>query len=329
MSKTKIGYVVLSRTASTGVTGNTSTLLPATTNMGREGMIISNRSTSLSLYVYSVDKGEAAPTFSADDYDIAIPPNGVAFVPYSSRVDVYFQNSSGVGTTSAVVVQETDTAFEFFQTDQNPVGGAGAGDASAANQATEIAALAAIQASVQLLDDQVVAHDAVDSGYPMKIGAKAVAHGANPTAVAAGDRTDIYANRAGVQFVIGGHPNATPISIRVLDADGAQTNIAMVTVAGGLKIVVTRATIKTDGSNTNPVNGTIGFGAATLATPNTTSGAGIVSDYQGCPAGGGSVDGDGSGIIGVGADGEDLRYTCEDPVGGAITLAATYYTIES
>ena len=33
-----------------------------------------------------------------------------------------------------------------------------------------------------------IAHDAVDSGNPIKVGAKAVAHGSNPTAVAAADR---------------------------------------------------------------------------------------------------------------------------------------------
>ena len=52
-----------------------------------------------------------------------------------------------------------------------------------------------------------VAHDGVDSGNPVKTGAVAVAHGTNPTAVAAADRTNLYANRAGIPFVMGGHPN--------------------------------------------------------------------------------------------------------------------------
>lgn len=171
-----------------------------------------------------------------------------------------------------------------------------------------------------------VAHDAVDSGNPVKIGYKAVDHGANPTAVAAGDRVDAIANRHGIPFVLGGHPNPVLISVRVLDSDNGQTNVAMVTVSSGTKIAVTRYSIKADGSNSSPVNGTLGFAAATLATPNTTSGAGILEDFQGIPAGQGIAMGDGGAILGIGADGEDLRYTCEDPAGGAITFSATYFT---
>ncbi len=52
-----------------------------------------------------------------------------------------------------------------------------------------------------------VAHDGVDSGNPVLQGRRAIAHGSNPTAVAAADRTVLYANRAGVPFMIGGHPN--------------------------------------------------------------------------------------------------------------------------
>lgn len=52
-----------------------------------------------------------------------------------------------------------------------------------------------------------VAHDGVDSGNPLLAGYQAIAHGTNPTAVAAADRTVGYANRAGVPFVMGGHPN--------------------------------------------------------------------------------------------------------------------------
>jgi len=43
----------------------------------------------------------------------------------------------------------------------------------------------------------------------------------------------------------------------------------------------------------------------------------------------GVVIGNGSGIIGIGADGEELRVTCEDPAGGSMDITVTYYTIES
>lgn len=175
-----------------------------------------------------------------------------------------------------------------------------------------------------------VAHDAADSGNPVKIGLKAIAHGTNPTAVAAADRTDWYANRAGVPFVMGGHPNVKTHSVLVTDANGAQTNAAIVTVSAGTKIVVTRVSITADGDNSGKINCVVGFAASTLATPDTTTGGtGLLAAFYGIPAGGGMTVGDGSGILGIGADDEDLRYTCEDPAGGNLTISVTYYTIES
>jgi hypothetical protein len=174
-----------------------------------------------------------------------------------------------------------------------------------------------------------VAHDAADSGNPVKVGGKAVAHSANPTAVAAGDRTDWYFNRAGVPFVIGGHPNPVSISMLVADADGAQSNVAAVTVSAGTKIVCTRSSMKADGDNTGKINLVAGFAAATLGTPGTTPATQIIDHFPGCSAGFGSNIGNGGGILAVGADGEDLRVTCEDPAGGNAQFGFTYFTIES
>lgn len=118
----------------------------------------------------------------------------------------------------------------------------------------------------------------------------------------------------------------TTMAVRILDSDGAQTNVAMVTVSAGTRIEVTRYAIMMDGSNSAPYNTVLGFAAATLATPNTTSGAGILQDAQGISAGQGVAMGDGTGVLGIGADGEDLRYTTEDPAGGSSTISVTYRT---
>lgn len=174
-----------------------------------------------------------------------------------------------------------------------------------------------------------VAHDAVDAANPVKIGGRAIAHGSNPTAVAAADRTDWYFSRAGIPFVMGGHPNVVTISAQVQDADGAQTDQAIASVTAGSKIVVTRLTASCDGSTTAPTNIRVGFGAANVPAAAHTGVAGILHEFDGVPAGGGFTIGDGSGILGVGADGEDLRYTMEDPAGGNCTVTASYYTIES
>jgi hypothetical protein len=181
-----------------------------------------------------------------------------------------------------------------------------------------------VQATAANLNATVVgsvAHDGVDSGNPQKIGARAIAHGTNPTAVAAADRTDLYANRAGVQFVIGGHPNIVTIEAAYT---AAQTDTAIVTIAGGLKIVVTSIAATCDNANTVDVGIRVGFGTAN--TPTTT---GVVLTHPGIAPGSGVVLGNGAGMLGVGADGEDLRVTCEVPTTGSIRVLVTYFTIES
>jgi hypothetical protein len=169
-----------------------------------------------------------------------------------------------------------------------------------------------------------VAHDAVDSGNPVKLGARAVAHGANPTAVAAADRTDLFANRHGVLFVVGGHPNAQ--TIRHTYAASAQTDTAIGpgTVNAGTKVVVTQIQATVSNATTATPAVRVGFGAT-----NTPTGAGVVLSHPGIPGGGGVSRGDGSGILGVGADGEELRLTADAATGGTLDLVVSYYTIES
>jgi hypothetical protein len=168
-----------------------------------------------------------------------------------------------------------------------------------------------------------VAHDAVDSGNPVKVGHKAIAHGTNPTAVAASDRTDWYANRHGVPWVIGGHPNIITFA---QNYTAAQTDAALVTVSGGTKIVVTRLLVTNDNSTSVDVSVRVGFGTANVPA---YGNAGIIGSHPGLSAGGGFNTGDGSGIIGVGGDGEDLRLTISVPTGGSLDCCISYYTVES
>lgn len=165
-----------------------------------------------------------------------------------------------------------------------------------------------------------VAHDAADSGNPAKVGMKAIAHG-GVTAVAANDRTDWYANRDGIPFVMAGHPNI--LTLR-LNATGVQTNVAVVTQGAGGKLVVTRLSATLDNATTVDVQVRIGFGATT--TPTTT---GVLLSHPGLAAGSGVVEGNGSGMLGVGADGEDLRVTSEVPTTGSLDIVVTYYVIDS
>lgn len=173
-----------------------------------------------------------------------------------------------------------------------------------------------------------VAHDAANAGNPVVLGAEGTGHGVNPTAVAAGDSTKLYANRAGVLFVMGGHPNVVTIEYLWTTA---QTDDAIVTVSAGAKIVVTRISVVLDESTTVGVGFRIGFGTSTLATLATdgNTAAGILVSHPGMVPGGGITIGDGSGILGIGADNEDLRITTEAATSGAGRAYISFYTIES
>ncbi len=166
-------------------------------------------------------------------------------------------------------------------------------------------------------------HDAPNAGgnNPAIAGAEAIAHGTNPTAVAAADVTKLYANRAGIPFVIGGHPNVVTVRANFTTSQADQ---ALVTVAGGLKIVVTRISALLSNAASVDVDVLIGFGAS--ATPTTT---GVVLSHPDIAPGSGVVEGSGAGILGVGADGEDLRLTSGVPTGGSLDIVVSYYTIES
>jgi hypothetical protein len=165
------------------------------------------------------------------------------------------------------------------------------------------------------------AHDAVDGDNPVKVGMKAVAHGSNPTAVAAADRTDWYANRHGIPFIIGGHPNVVTIEAEYTTS---QTDTAVITVGSGTKIVVTQCAAIVDNATSVDVGLRVGFGTA--STPTTT---GVVLTHPGIAKGSGFSRGNGGGILGIGGDGEDLRVTSEVPTGGALRVLVSYFTIES
>lgn len=169
-----------------------------------------------------------------------------------------------------------------------------------------------------------VANDSGDSGNPVKVGMKAVDLGATPTAVTSDDRVNWNANRAGIPFVLGGHPNLQTQNIQITDADGAQTDTAIVTVSAGTAIVVTMIDVMASNANTVNVSTRVGFGTANTPAADALQ---MLLFHPGVPPGGGAVKGNGAGIIGIGASNEDVRLTCDDPVSGSISIIVTYFTI--
>lgn len=93
-----------------------------------------------------------------------------------------------------------------------------------------------------------VAHDSADSGNPIKIGAKAMT--ANPTAVAGGDRTNIYADDVGRLLVRVGQPRdlVTQAYVQILNSTFETTILG----AGGAGVFhdLTALTISNDSTTT-------------------------------------------------------------------------------
>ena len=112
--------------------------------------------------------------------------------------------------------------------------------------------------------------------------------------------------------------------MNVTDADGAQTNTAIVTAAAGSALVVTQIHVTADNANTGDVACRIGFGTA--STP-AADAADVILDHPGIAAGSGIVIGNGAGVVGMGVSDEDLRVTCEDPAGGALSITVTYKSL--
>lgn len=106
-----------------------------------------------------------------------------------------------------------------------------------------------------------------------------------------------------------------------------QTNLAIVSVSSGSRIVLTQAQAIVSADTSVNVNFRIGFGAS--LTP--TAGTGVVLTHPGILASSGSgvSRGDGSGVIGIGGDGEDLRITNSVPTGGELRVLISYYIVVS
>lgn len=179
--------------------------------------------------------------------------------------------------------------------------------------------------ALQLIDDAIFADDAsftIGTSKMMAVGKAVVAHSSAPDAADAGDAAIPIMNRHRIPFVLGGHPNLQTIELATTAAD---SNVAIISVTAGSKIVVTGFQVTSDNACTVFPSVRVGFGATT--TPTTS---GVIGSHPGLPAGGGFGRGDGSGILGIGADGEDLRWTIgSTPTGGSIRIVVTYFTIES
>lgn len=169
-----------------------------------------------------------------------------------------------------------------------------------------------------------IAHDAVDSGNPIKIGGKAGDYGDVPAAVADLDRVNALFDRYGCQHVIPQHPDPLTKEFTVTDSDGAQTDLVLLTVGAGSGIVVTGCAAVCNEANTVSVGVRVGFSTSTLSARAKTGISGIVLSHGGIAPGSGYPR---EQIFVPGANNEELRMACDDPVGGDITVLVTYYLV--
>lgn len=172
------------------------------------------------------------------------------------------------------------------------------------------------------------AHDAADSGNPVKIGAVAVSGSASPTSVASGDRTRFIANQHGIPYFMAGHPN---LITREYDfGTSAQTdiNLAAAVVAADERVYVTRLEVLCDNANTVAVSARVGFGTANVPTASSSGVSGMIASHPGIAPGSGIICGNGSGIIAVGGAGEEPRITTSAATSGNTHVVISYFLID-
>lgn len=134
--------------------------------------------------------------------------------------------------------------------------------------------LASDQSSVPVTPAGNVAHDAADSGNPMKQGAKATTALSGLTLVANNDRTDLFAGVDGVQ-IVRPHCNLEDLISGVLaNTDGASTAV-IAALGSGIKAYITTVIFANTSATAVTVDlrdGTAGSVKATFPVPANTSG---------------------------------------------------------
>lgn len=115
-----------------------------------------------------------------------------------------------------------------------------------------------------------VAHDAADSGNPLKIGAKAASSLDDATLVAAGDRTDLYGDLDGVAMVKPFCPGADILWERISNTNGTSTALSSFGAVANTRNYVTTIVAFNDSTTNGYVDirdGTAGTILLTLPLP--------------------------------------------------------------
>lgn len=238
--------------------------------------------------VWAVRKDTAATTVGADgDYHpFEVDANGRLWVNGSSVTQpvsgTFWQATQPVSIAAAVAVTDNNGSLtvdapvgtplfvrlsdgaaaistlpvSLASVPSHPVTNAGTFAVQAAQNGTWTVGLSASQTlgtvtTVSTLTGGGVAHDGVDSGNPIKIGAKAETSPKGSTPVADGDRTDLYADSDGMLMVKLCTSGADFISETVSNTDGNSTAFTNFSAVASTKNAVTAYSIfRTDSGTT-------------------------------------------------------------------------------
>lgn len=176
--------------------------------------------------------------------------------------------------TSAI----TTLAVSLASVPSHPVTNAGTFAVQAAQSGTwNIGTVTTVTtcSAVTAVNGSSVAHDAVDSGNPHKIGARAVTSLSAGTSVADADRTDVKASVDGAIYTrsiaLEDIVTATPVVI----ADGSSTSV-IAAQGAGIKIYLTEVIIANTSASNITVDLRNGVGGAVLATFPVPANGGVV-----------------------------------------------------
>ena len=187
--------------------------------------------------------------------------------------------------------------------------------------------------ALQLIDNTILVDDVAFTPATHSVsmaGVQAVAHGADPDVGDAGDAVALIANRHRILFNLGGHPNLVSAEYYTTGAGTDDPVIAV--VSAGTKIVVTGISAMCSAANTVNVAVRIGFGTASVPAQGSTGADGVakvILSHPGIAPGSGVMKGHAGGIVGIGADGEDLRITNGAPTTGSLIIQVDYFLIAS
>ncbi len=150
------------------------------------------------------------------------------------------------------------------------------GTVAATQSGTWTVGLSASQtlATLTTLTGGGVAHDAADSGNPVKVGARAIASLATATMVSAADRSDLLVDIDGALLVRANRPAGDILSERVSDTGGTSTAFSNFGAVAGTRNVVTAIVVYNTSATAGYVDFRDGTGGSVLYTMPLPAGGG-------------------------------------------------------